>query len=249
MILYFTGTGNSKYLAGVLAKQLADEAVDVAALMKEGKHPTFTSDKPYVLVAPVYAWRLPKVFLQWVSRCKFTGNNKVYFIIDCGSEIGAAANYAKKFALKTGFEYMGTAEVVMPENYLVMFPPTPAEEDEGIIAAATEKAENLAKTIASQEPFSPIKNNFIGHFYSDFVNPFFYGFYIGAKKFYASDACISCGKCVENCMLNNISLKDGKPVWGKDCTHCMACICKCPPKAIEYGKNTKDRRRYICPKE
>ena len=53
----------------------------------------------------------------------------------------------------------------------------------------------------------------------------------------ATDACIGCGKCVELCPLNNIRLENGKPVWGKHCTHCMACICYCPKEAIEYGNH------------
>ena len=46
----------------------------------------------------------------------------------------------------------------------------------------------------------------------------------------------------------NIKLKDGKPVWGSECTQCMACICKCPVSAIEYGKATIGKARYLCPK-
>lgn len=39
-------------------------------------------------------------------------------------------------------------------------------------------------------------------------------------------------------------VKEGGPVWGKRCTHCMACICGCPAEAIEYGKRTVGKRRY-----
>lgn len=39
-------------------------------------------------------------------------------------------------------------------------------------------------------------------------------------------------------------IKEGGPVWGKRCTHCMACICGCPAEAIEYGKRTVGKRRY-----
>ena len=56
--------------------------------------------------------------------------------------------------------------------------------------------------------------------------------------------CIGCGRCVELCPLNNIHLENGKPVWGKDCTHCMACICYCPAEAIEYGKKSLGKPRY-----
>ncbi len=68
--------------------------------------------------------------------------------------------------------------------------------------------------------------------------------FVKADAFRATDACIGCGKCVELCPLNNIRLENGKPVWGKNCTHCMACICHCPKEAIEYGKKSKGKPRY-----
>ena len=71
------------------------------------------------------------------------------------------------------------------------------------------------------------------------VNPVFYRFFVKAEAFRATDSCIGCGKCVELCPLNNIRLENGRPVWGKNCTHCMACICYCPKEAIEYGKRAK----------
>ncbi len=248
MIVYFTGTGNSKYLAHVMGKQLNDTVADATELIKAGKSPELYSEKPYIFVSPVYAWRIPKLFEKWIDKCTFNGNNRVYFVINCGSEIGAAEPYVKKLAARKGFDYMGTAEIVMPENYIVMFSAPPKEEDERIIGAATERAVGLCAKISSCEPLERVKSGFVGHLYSDIVNPLFYTFSIGAKKFYSTEKCISCGKCVNACMLNNISLKAGAPVWGKDCTHCMACISKCPTEAIEYGKHTKGRRRYTCPK-
>ncbi len=246
MIIYFTGTGNSKYIAELMAEKLNDSITDATKHIKSAEHPEFTSETPYIFVAPTYAWRMPRIFREWIKACKFDGNRKAYFVLTCGGEIGAAGNYIEKFAAKKGFEYMGTAEMVMPENYLVMFEPTAAEDDAAIFGAAAEHTDKLCKMISTNIPFDKVPIPFVGYLQSGIVNSSFYTFYIGAKKFYATDACIFCGKCVENCMTNNIVLKDGKPNWGKDCTHCMACICKCPTEAIEYGKNTKGRRRYVC---
>ncbi len=249
MILYFTGTGNSQYIAELIANRQEDEIVDAAKLIKAGSTPSFTSEKAYVFVAPTYAWRLPRVFKEWIQSCRFCGNQQAYFVLTCGGEIGAAGNDIEKFAKQKGFAYMGTAGVVMPENYLVMFDPTPEEEDEGIFRAAAAHTEDLCEQIRSGRPFDKVKIPFVGYLESGIVNSSFYTFYIGAKKFFATDACVSCGRCVENCMLNNISLQGGRPGWGKNCTHCMACICKCPANAIEYGKHTKGRRRYVCRQE
>ena len=41
-----------------------------------------------------------------------------------------------------------------------------------------------------------------------------------------------------------IQLRENKPVWGRNCTHCMACICYCPTEAIEYGKKSIGKPRY-----
>ncbi len=249
MILYFTGTGNSRYAANLLARQLGDEAVDAAQLIREGRHPDFVSEKPYVFVAPVYAWRMPRLFQQWIAGCGFAGSRKAYFVLTCGSSMGAAGNYTERFAEKLGFAYMGTAQVVMPENYIVMFSAPPREQDEEILSAAAEWAGQLGRTIEAEEPFDRVKNSLVDHLCSDLVTPMFYTFYIGAKKFYATDKCISCGKCEESCMLNNIRLREGRPVWGGECCHCMACISKCPTEAIEYGKHTVGLRRYVCPRQ
>ena len=48
----------------------------------------------------------------------------------------------------------------------------------------------------------------------------------------------------KNCPTNNIVIQNGKPVWGNNCTHCMACICRCPAEAIEYGKKSVGKPRY-----
>ena len=80
------------------------------------------------------------------------------------------------------------------------------------------------------------------------VNQGFYKYAISAKKFYAKDTCVGCGKCVEVCPLSNVALVNEKPKWGKNCTHCMACICKCPTEAIEYGKASEGKVRYQCPR-
>ncbi len=249
MILYFTGTGNSEFVAKTMAKDLEDTVVDVAQLIKKGEHPTFVSETPYIFVSPVYAWRFPRLFERWLYQCRFEGNRQAYFVLTCGDSIGAASNYVKKMAKKAGFDYMGTAAVVMPENYIVMFQAPSQEEEPDIIEKGEVAAHALCQYIGKGLPFETVKNTFAGHLCSDLVTPMFYTFYIGAKKFYTTDACISCGKCRDDCMLNNIALVDNKPVWGKNCTHCMSCISKCPKAAIEYGKHTKGLRRYTFPKQ
>ena len=92
--------------------------------------------------------------------------------------------------------------------------------------------------------FAAPRNNLYDRVVSGPVNRLFYPLCVKAKAFHVSDDCIGCGKCVKLCPLNNITLENGKPVWGRKCTHCMACISYCPEKAIEYGKKSSEKERY-----
>ncbi len=248
MILCFSGTGNSKYIADVLASRIGENVVSANELIKNGKLCKMNDGERLICVSPVYAWRIPKLFQKLIERSGLEG--KAYFVITCGDSIGNAENHLKKFCKKVGIDLMGVAEIVMPENYIAMFCAPGKDEIPNIIEKAKLKAEELCESIIKGEKLPPIKTNLMGKFLSSkLVNGGFYTFSVSAKKFYATDKCISCGKCEKECMLNNIKLMDGKPKWGNDCTHCMARICKCPRLAIEYGKKTKNKDRYVCPAE
>ena len=139
---------------------------------------------------------------------------------------------------------MGTAQIVMPENYIAMFKAPQADEARQIVAKAEPVIDRVITTIQSNQPFAPTRSNLYGRFMSGAVNPVFYNFFVKANAFTTSSACIGCGQCAKRCPMNNVTLKDGKPVWGERCTHCMACICYCPVDAIEYGKKSVGQPRY-----
>lgn len=132
----------------------------------------------------------------------------------------------------------------MPDNYIVMYNTSGGEEARGIIEKAKGQINLVAESIKNNRELEEEKVPFMGRAMSGVINTMFYSMYVSAKGFYSTDQCISCGKCVQLCPLNNIQLVEGKPQWGRDCTHCMACICRCPKEAIEYKKNTKGRNRY-----
>lgn len=52
MIIYFTGTGNSKYIADMLGDKLEDEITDSREYIRKHSGGSFSSQKPYVFVAP-----------------------------------------------------------------------------------------------------------------------------------------------------------------------------------------------------
>ena len=247
MILYFSGTGNSRYAAELLSEQLNEELLDLGKRIKSGEKSPISSARPWVFISPVYGWQLPHIFTDYLRAIELLGDKRAYFVLTCGSDIGGAGRYLAELCREKGLVYQGVLEVVMPENYIALFPVPEEQEAAQIIERAVPVLRQGADWIAQDRAFSPQKEGMADHIKSGFINWAFYRLVIKADPFYAKDSCIGCGKCVENCPLNNMRLCDQRPVWGKHCTHCMACICGCPTQAIEYGRRSKNKPRYQCP--
>lgn len=247
MIIYFSGTGNSRYCAQMLSRLLNDDLLDAAGYIKHGIAAELISDKPWVFVGPTYAWQMAHIFSDFIRSGTFNGSTQAYFVLTCGGDIGNAGQPLSKLCAEKNFRYMGSLEVVMPENYVAMFPVPNEEKSSAIIDAATPVLEKGAECIGRLNPFPAEKIGFLDKIKTGPVNQGFYKFYVKADDFFVTDKCIGCGKCADACVLNNIRLDGGKPLWGQSCTHCMACICGCPVEAIEYGKRSQGKRRYLCP--
>jgi ferredoxin len=247
MIVYFTGTGNSRYCAQWLAHALGDEAMDSFRFIRDGIAAGLTSKEPWVFVAPTYGWQLSRIFADFIRSSSFTGSRDGYFVMTCGSDIGNAGAKIKPLCAQKELNYKGVLQVVMPENYIALFDVLGQEEAQEIISAARPTLESAAICIREGRDFSAPKVGVIDKLKSGIVNAAFYRFIIKAKPFTVSDACVSCGKCADVCPLGNVRLEEGKPIWDAWCTHCMACICVCPTSAIEYGKASRGKPRYQCP--
>ena len=246
MILYFTGTGNSRYIAEKIAAVTGDELVSMNDRIKKNNTAPIYAEHRLVFVTPTYGWRIPRIVEKWIRETDFSGTDKVWFVMNCGDEIGNAAKYIKQLCKEKQFTCMGTAEIIMPENYIAMFDTPEPKEAKAIIRRADPDIENTAKMIADEQTLPEIHAGFVDKVKSGIINTVFYPVCIKADAFQTDDKCVGCGKCVELCPLNNIRLRGRKPVWGKNCTHCMACISYCPTQAIEYGKKSFGKPRYRC---
>lgn len=249
MILYFSGTGNSEYVAKRIGKTADDEVVNLFLRLRDQDYTEIHSKRTWVVVTPTYAWRIPRIVENWIQKTKFTGNRSIYFIMTCGADIGNAGKYLKELCSEKGMRFCGCGEVVMPENYIAMFR-TPSQDEAFKIICHSEKViDKLAMNIKSGEKIPQTRISILDQLTSGIVNQMFYPMFVHAKKFSVDKKCISCGKCVKVCPLQNIRMHHGRPVWGKECTHCMACICRCPAEAIEYGRHSKELPRYTFPKD
>ena len=244
MIFFFSGTGNSKYAARRIADALGDTLLSLNDRIRAGDTTPVDTGERLVIVTPTYAWRIPRIVRDWLLRTELRGAKQVWFVMTCGSELGNADRYNRALCRAKGLGCMGTAQLVMPENYIAMFGVPQAEEARKIVARAEPDLDRAIAAIRAGLPFAPTRSNLYDRFMSGPVNPIFYSLCVKANAFTVSDACTGCGQCARRCPTGSIALRGGKPVWGRACTHCMACICYCPAEAIEYGKKSRGKPRY-----
>ncbi len=100
MILYFTGTGNSRYTAQELNRFCGDELVSMNREMRKRRQDpynaryAYTSERPFVIVCPTYCWNLPKVVEEFLLNSRFLDSRDMYFVLTCGSGTGHVKRWA-----------------------------------------------------------------------------------------------------------------------------------------------------------
>lgn len=247
MILYFSGTGNSEYVAKRIARANEDEVLDLFDKLRTEDHSEMESETPWVIVCPTYAWQMPHIVRDWLLQTPLRGSETIYFVLTCGSDIAGAGIYAKAVASQKGMTYRGTAPVVMPENYIAMFNTPDQKTALEIVDNAEDTIDKIAGLIKQGAYLEELGG---GRPKSMIANWVLYKFGISDKKFSASESCTHCGRCVKSCPTENIFLDmdTRRPVWTSRCIHCMACINRCPFQAIEYGTISVGKERYRCPK-
>lgn len=147
MILYFSGTGNSEYAAKRIGKEIGDEVLNLFEKIKNSDVSALHSARPWIVVAPTYAWRIPRILHKWLQSTPLTGNKDLYFVMTCGGSIGNAAAHLEKLCAEKEMRYRGCAGIRMPENYIALFSTPTGEEAEPILRQAEKSIDSTALLI------------------------------------------------------------------------------------------------------
>ncbi len=245
-IYFFSGTGNSLVLARKIAAGLGN--TEVINLRKhDGREVTFKS-QCVGIVFPVYAWGVPLIvrrFLQNVLRGKLT-----YFfaVCDCASLQGKALTQVQKLLSAKEISLDASFNVVMPSNYIPFGGAEPERTQKRKFTEAEEQIRTIVDVIQKRQKTALDESGFpptflaklMYHFFSKRLPKF-------SRKYHVSKDCSGCGLCEKICPVGNIKLKDGHPIWGRECECCMACLQFCPESAILCGKIPATRKHYHHP--
>ena len=81
MILCFSGTGNSKYVAKRIANALGDAIVNLNDRIKASDTSSVETGERVIIVTPTYAWRIPHVVRDWLRKTELRGAKRSWFVM------------------------------------------------------------------------------------------------------------------------------------------------------------------------
>ena len=242
MVFYFTGTGNSLYIA----RQIEDDPVSIPQVM-HNESQEFSADS-IGIVAPVYGHEVPQMVKDFMEKAIFH-TNYFYMILTYGNRHGGAAELAKKLCDECGIAVNYINVIMMVDNWLPSFDMNEQlkmnkriDERLAVILAELNGKTDMIPDVtdadrAAHQQFLAAMSHMPPDAWQHLLR--------------VSDTCIGCGICEKVCPSASIHVMNGKAVHtlGHSQT-CLACVHACPQKAIgltipEKNPNARYRNEHV----
>jgi ferredoxin/flavodoxin len=246
-MFYFSGTGNSKYIAELFCRNMNAACYSI----EDDKNFTqlIAAEEVVGICYPIYGSRVPRIMREFIIGHMDSLKGKE-LIIFC-TQMLFSGDGARAFMdiLPHGFAKVIYAEhFLMPNNVCNLFL-TPLADETRIRKYLTNVNRKM-QTVCAEITNGKIKKrgfNLCSRILGLFQGVFLPGLEkIALSKVWIDDDCNKCLLCVSVCPMNNFEHKDGEITTKNNCTMCYRCINKCPQKAIAVFLRGKVKRQYEC---
>ena len=244
LTLYFSGTGNTKYVAERFSKKLGFEChsieEDINFEQVIGEH--FRICVCY----PIYGSRMPRIFKEFVIKHQELLKDKEIIILITqliGSGDGARV-FVDVFP-KNYFSVIYAEHINMPNNVCNFFllPLKNGKDNRKKLKRANAVIDKVCKDIENEKSFKRGFNVFsrvLGLSQGAFENQM----NKRGKAVRINADCNVCGLCTDICPMKNLSLSNEKIKHNNNCTICYRCVNQCPMKAITTFFHKKPKKQY-----
>lgn len=121
MIFYFSGTGNSLWVARQLQESLQEPLYKLVDVLSSDQVYALGEEERLGFVFPVYSWGPPEVVLEMISRLRLSREPSfLYFVCTCGDDAGKTAEVFCKAVERRGWTCQAGYSVFMPNTYVCL---------------------------------------------------------------------------------------------------------------------------------
>lgn len=251
-IFYFSGTGNTLYIAEYLSKKIG---AIITSIEKVYDKKIISSDANIIgIILPVYYGDAPNIVKKFVENLVNIENKYIFLIANYGGGKGISIRSLKKIIDKKGGKVNAQIGIHMPQNSFYK----KYENKEVLHYKCNKKLDKIAPYINNQKYFSDvgifdiiqIPMQFIIHkmtreFFLEFLNESPEKTtedltYLADRSYTVTNNCTGCKICSQICPVKNIQIINDRPKWLNRCENCKRCYNICPQKAIKIGLMKKD---------
>jgi len=243
VIYCFSGTGNSMNAAIKVANAI--KKTTIISMRCDPKDVSAENADNIGFIFPVYHWSLPEAAARFIQKVEINKKAYIFCIATCGGWPVNALNDFADLMRNKGLNVSYSRVHYTVANYVVEYEPFPNPKKK--IPIATIELENIAHDISEKVTNKTPKASFRKELLRLLEKPFVKALPQKDRHFIVSDHCIACGLCEKICIVKNITLTNGKPVFHNECAQCMGCIAYCPKGAINYRNKTQKRTKYHHP--
>jgi ferredoxin len=264
LFLYFSGTGNTDYVAHYLARKLAHLPIEIELRSMEWQPAEEVASFDLLAVGfPVYAADAP-IFFQNYLRLLPPGEGRGAFVFCTqGAYAGSAVRLGLERLAAQSYVPLGGGSVLMPgsdglsmvakESWMAR---KALEKDYDHLKDADRLSEEMVSVLLGMldgrppEEWGEMRTSRSGATVSDRV----WGFVYRATenwcrtRLHADEQCEGCGLCAQLCPVDNVEMRDGRPCFGDQCVLCIRCLHACPQEAIQISRFTTGKFRWKGPK-
>ena len=244
-IYYFSGTGNSLFVAQKLGENF--ENVKIISIPRIINEKSSIKGEVIGIVCPIYMHNVPHIVVDFIKKIK----QAIYlFMVFAGAgELGVGLKATKKLFVAQNVKLSSLFNVPMPSNY-TPYGGTPEEKQKKLFENAEVKIKEIVKIVKNKEDHFDSNNTSLFKMYIHpgiFYKMGYNRINVLDQSFITDEKCNGCSICQKVCPVNNITMKEDKPVWNKQCQQCYACLQWCPKESIQVGKRTVGIKRYHHP--
>lgn len=247
IILYFSGTGNTKFIANKISEEFIKNGceIDIHSIEENIDLNNFSYDY-LILGFPKYFEYVPHNFIEYLEDNLYDSSKEVKTMIFSTGKDRAKAYFdeLEKKLLVKNYKVIATKNFQMPDSCTLSkgYKKITRKDLREIFDSSLSEIKDTVVNFLTDNYMKEEINELTSTIYKT-INKFkTKGLYKNSLKFSVSSNCDKCNLCVNVCPTRNVENIGGYIKFRDNCIMCCRCVNACPKNAIMYKE--KEHSQY-----